>query len=312
MSRSQLEKLSILNTADFSDHFTFSVVQEGSDEASRQVLSIEPASVPIIEDGQTIILTKNYDLTVSGLFKEDTISSLQTLADNRTSLVFGGFGIGGQILQLEGAMNVNQVFSESASFRFNSPREAKGVYDLTTVSPLHAHTGTGKHTSGLSYSTNGLALYKWGAASAGSGITAYGWEKSSGATVSFATSTNQQTLSSTGGVKKLYRNIYLPFGGKTLYFNIDVVTANDDNASENGISIKMISYTGDETGVDVDGTATSITSDDNGTVKQASITPTSDAKMVQVIVQLGTDDTLIFKNPTLQTSSTYEFVEFNT
>ena len=302
MSRSQLEKLSILNTADFSDHFTFSVVQEGSDEASRQVLSIEPASSPIIEDGQTIILSKNFDLTVSGLFKASTISSLQTLADNRTSLVFGGFGIGGQILQLEGAMNVNQVFSESASFRFNSPREATGGYDSTT----------GKHTSGLSYSTNGLALYKWGAASAGSGITAYGWEKSSGASVSFATSTNQQTLSSTGGVKKLYRNIYLPFGGKTLYFNIDVVTADNQATSENDISIKMISYTGNETGVDVDGTATEITSADNGTVKQASITPTSDAKMVQVIVQLGTDDTLVFKNPTLQTSSTYNFVEFNT
>ena len=302
MSRSQLEKLSILDTANFSNHFTFSVVQEGSDEASRQVLSIEPASAPIIEDGQTIILTKNYDLTVSGLFKSSTISSLQALADSRTSLVFGGFGLGGQILQLEGAMNVNQVFSESASFRFNSPREATGGYDSVT----------GKHTSGLSYSTNGLSLYKWGAASAGSGITAYGWEKSSGATVSFATSTNQQTLSSSGGVKKLYRNIYLPFGGKTLYFNIDVVTADNQSTDENGISIKMISYTGDETGIDVDGTATSITSSDNGTVKQASITPSSDAKMVQVIIQLGTDDTLVFKNPTLQTSSTYDFVEFNT
>ena len=302
MSRSQLEKLSILDTSNFSNHFTFSVVQEGSDEASRQVLSIEPASTVVIEDGQTLVPSKNYDLTVSGLFKNNTISSLQTLANNRTELVFGGFGLGGQILQLEGAMNLNQAFTESASFRFNSPREARGGYD----------SSTGKHSSGLSYSTNGLALYKWGAASAGSGITAYGWQKEMGASVSFATSTNQQTLSSGGGVKKLYRNIYLPFGGKTLYFNIDVVTANDDNASENGISIKMISYTGDETGVDVDGTATSITSADNGTVKQASITPTSDAKMVQVIVQLGTDDTLVFINPTLQTSSTYEFVEFNT
>ena len=302
MSRSQLEKLSILNTANFSNHFTFSVVQEGSDEASRQVISIEPSSTPIIEDGQSIILTKNYDLTVSGLFKASTISSLQTLADNRTSLVFGGFGLGGQILQLEGAMNVNQIFSESASFRFNSPREATGGYNSTT----------GKHTSGLSYSTNGLALYKWGAASSGNGILAYGWEKTSGASVSFATSTARQTFSSSAGVQKLTRNIYLPFGGKTLYFNIDVVTANDQSTDGNGISIKMISYTGDETGVDVDGTATGITSSDNGTVKQASITPSTDAKMVQVIVQLGTDDSLVFKNPTLQTSSTYDFVEFNT
>lgn len=306
MSRSQLEKISIADVPSgvgaFDYYNTFSVVQEGSDEASRQVLSIEPASSPIIEDGQTLITSKNYDLTVSGLFKADTISGLQGLADARTEVVFGGFGLGGQILQMDGSLNLGQVFTETASFRFNSPREAKGGYDSVT----------GKHTAGLSYSTNGLALYKWGAASAGSGITAYGWQKSGGATVSFATSTNQQTLSSSGGVKKLYRNIYLPFGGKTLYFNIDVVTADNQATDENGISIKMISYTGNETGVDVDGTATEITSADNGTVKQASITPSSDAKMVQVIVQLGTDDTLVFKNPTLQTSSTYEFVEFNT
>lgn len=302
MSRSQLEKLSILDTSNFSNHFTFSVVQEGSDEASRQVLSIEPASTVVIEDGQTLVPSKNYDLTVSGLFKNDTISSLQTLANNRTELVFGGFGLGGQILQLEGAMNLNQAFTESASFRFNSPREAKGGYDSVT----------GKHSSGLSYSTNGLALYKWGAASSGNGILAYGWSKTAGGTVSFAGSTNQQTLSSSGGVQKLTRNVYLPFGGKTLYFNIHVVTADDQSTDANGISIKMISYDDNGSVIDVDGTAQAITSADNDSVVQASITPSSDAKMLQVVIQLGTDDTLVFKNPTLQTSSTYEFVEFNT
>jgi len=296
MSRSQLEKLSILNTADFSDHFTFSVVQEGSDEASRQVLSIEPASSPIIEDGQTIILSKNFDLTVSGLFKASTISSLQTLADNRTSLVFGGFGLGGQILQLEGAMNVNQVFSESASFRFNSPREATGGYDSTT----------GKHTSGLSYSNNGLALYKWGAAAAtGANALAYGWTKSAG-TVSFSTVTNAQTFTHSSAAT-LHRDVYLPFDGRTLYFNINV-TALSDDSGDSTIKIKLESFDDNGSTSDVSN-ETVISSTGN---KQVSITPTSDAKMIRASVIIGSSDSISFKEPTLQLDSTYNFVEFNT
>ena len=296
MSRSQLEKLSILNTADFSDHFTFSVVQEGSDEASRQVLSIEPASSPIIEDGQTIILSKNFDLTVSGLFKASTISSLQTLADNRTSLVFGGFGLGGQILQLEGAMNINQVFSESASFRFNSPREATGGYDSTT----------GKHTSGLSYSTNGLALYKWGAAAAtGANALAYGWTKSAG-TVSFSTVTNAQTFTHSSAAT-LHRDVYLPFDGRTLYFNINV-TALSDDSGDSTIKIKLESFDDNGSTSDVSN-ETVISSTGN---KQVSITPTSDAKMIRASVIIGSSDSISFKEPTLQLDSTYNFVEFNT
>lgn len=296
MSRSQLEKLSILNTADFSDHFTFSVVQEGSDEASRQVLSIEPASSPIIEDGQTIILSKNFDLTVSGLFKASTISSLQTLADNRTSLVFGGFGLGGQILQLEGAMNVNQVFSESASFRFNSPREATGGYDSTT----------GKHTSGLSYSNNGLALYKWGAAAAtGANALAYGWTKSAG-TVSFSTVTNAQTFTHSSAAT-FHRDVYLPFDGRTLYFNINV-TALSDDSGDSTIKIKLQSFDDNGSTSDVSD-ETVISSTGN---KQVSITPTSDAKMIRASVIIGSSDSISFKEPTLQLDSTYNFVEFNT
>jgi len=296
MSRSQLEKLSILNTADFSDHFTFSVVQEGSDEASRQVLSIEPASSPIIEDGQTIILSKNFDLTVSGLFKASTISSLQTLADNRTSLVFGGFGLGGQILQLEGAMNINQVFSESASFRFNSPREATGGYDSTT----------GKHTSGLSYSNNGLALYKWGAAAAtGANALAYGWTKSAG-TVSFSTVTNAQTFTHSSAAT-LHRDVYLPFDGRTLYFNINV-TALSDDSGDSTIKIKLESFDDNGSTSDVSN-ETVISSTGN---KQVSITPTSDAKMIRASVIIGSSDSISFKEPTLQLDSTYNFVEFNT
>jgi hypothetical protein len=169
MSRSQLEKLSIADVPSgagaFDYYNTFSVVQEGSDEASRQVLSIEQGAAPVIEDGQTIVMTKNYDLTVSGLFKASTISGLQTLADNRTDVVFGGFGLGGQILQMDGKLNLGQILSETASFRFNSPREASGGYD----------SSTGKHSSEINYCTNGLAQYKWQEGST-SGLAA-GWIK---------------------------------------------------------------------------------------------------------------------------------------
>jgi hypothetical protein len=304
MSRSQLEKLSILNTANFSNHFTFSVVQEGSDEASRQVLSIEPASAPIIEDGQTIILTKNYDLTVSGLFKEDTISSLQALADNRTSLVFGGFGLGGQILQLEGAMNVNQVFSETASFRFNSPREAKGGYDLTTVSPLHAHTGTGKHTSALSYSTNGFALYKWGDQD-GSGI-ADGWTVT-GTDTTTSFSNGVQVIDSGSSTLTMTRDVYLPFDGRAIYFNIKT---NAGDAPTGTVNIQLISYTDDGTTPDQTGSAVSVTAAD--TAYQATVSPSSDAKMIRAIISLASGADLEFKEPTLELDSTYNFVEFNT
>jgi hypothetical protein len=302
MSRSQLEKLSIsqipTSGTSFTYYNTFSVVQEGSDEASRQVLMIEPASSPIIEDGQTLITSKNFDLTVSGLFKASTISGLQTLADARTSVVFGGIGLGGQILQAEGSINVNQVFSETASFRFNSPREATGGYD----------SATGKHTSRLAYSTNGLCLYKWGAAAAtGTSALAYGWTKSAG-TVSFASSNDGVQTFSHSGDATLHRDIYLPFDGtKTFHFNINV-TAITDGGAGNTVKIKLQSYT-DYANTSDQASETTITSTGN---KQVSITPTSSAKMIRAIIIIAANDSISFKQPTVELDSTYDFTEFNT
>ena len=304
MSRSQLEKLSIADVPSgagaFDYYNTFSVVQEGSDEASRQVLSIEQGTAPVIEDGQTIVMTKNYDLTVSGLFKASTISGLQTLADNRTDVVFGGFGLGGQILQMDGKLNLGQILGETASFRFNSPREATGGYN----------TGTGKdgkHTSRLSYSTNGLALYKWGAAAlTGNNALAYGWTKSAG-TVSFSTVTNAQTFTYTGDAT-LHRDVYLPFDGRTLYFNISV-TALSDQDTANTIKMKLQAFTDNGTTEDVTAVEEIITTTGN---KQISITPSSSAKMLRASIIIADDDSISFKEPTLQLDSTYNFVEFNT
>ena len=297
MSRSQLEKISIADVPSSNGAFdyynTFSVVQEGSDEASRQVLSIEPASSPIIEDGQTLITSKNYDLTVSGLFKSSTISGLQTLADNRTQVVFGGFGLGGQILQAEGSINLGQVFSETASFRFNSPREATGGYF------------EGKHTSNLSSSTNGLSLYKWQVGSTAN--LAAGWTLT-GSAPNNVFAGGVQTLDPDTDTATMFRYLYLPFDGNTtIYFHVKTGT---DTAVSGSPTMNIISYTDYANAVDVTGTPTTFSGDDTEHV--VSITPSSSAKMIKVIITVPAGDLLDFTNPTVQTSSTYNFVEFNT
>ena len=310
MSRSQLEKLSIADVPSSNGAFdyynTFSVVQEGSDEASRQVLSIEPATTPIIEDGQSIIMTKNYDLTVSGLFKKETISGLQTLADNRTDVVFGGFGLGGQILQMDGKLNLGQVLGETASFRFNSPREAKGGYDVNVTSP--AYNGSGKHSAELCYSTNGLAMYKWQEGST-SGLAA-GWTKSTNGTASWDSNNEEQDFTTTAaGGATLHRDLFLPFDGlKTIYFNVEFTGVTDSDTA-NTVLLKIQSFSDYADTEDVTEAELIVTTIGE---KQVSITPSSESKMIRVIVAIGQNDTISFKNPTVQTSSTYNFVEFNT
>ena len=300
MSRSQLEKLSIADVPSAAGAFdyynTFSVVQEGSDEASRQVLSIEQGAAPVIEDGQTIVMTKNYDLTVSGLFKASTISGLQTLADNRTDVVFGGFGLGGQILQMDGKLNLGQILSETASFRFNSPREASGGYD----------SSTGKHSSGINYCTNGLAQYKWQEGSTTAGLAA-GWELT-GSAPNNAFAGGVQTLDPDTDAATMFRYLYLPFDGNTtVYFHVKTGT---DTAVSGSPTMNIISYTDYANAVDVTGTPETFVDDDTEYV--VSITPSSSAKMIKVIITVPSGDLLDFTNPTVQTSSTYNFVEFNT
>lgn len=299
MSRSQLEKLSIADVPSgagaFDYYNTLSVVQEGSDEASRQVLSIERGTAPVIEDGQTIVMTKNYDLTVSGLFKQSTISGLQSLADNRTDVVFGGFGLGGQILQMDGKLNLGQVLGETASFRFNSPREATGGYD----------SSTGKHTSELCYSYNGLAMYKWQEGST-SGLAA-GWTKTNG-TATWDSSNEEQDFTTSGVAgASLHRDLFLPCDGRTIYFYVDMTASSITTGSN--IKIEAFSDYG-STNVGTADTET-IPNGSTATLTASMVVPDT-AKMIRISVNIGQDDTISFKNPTVQLDSTYSFVEFNT
>jgi hypothetical protein len=151
-----------------------------------------------------------------------------------------------------------------------------------------------------------LALYKWGAAAAtGANALAYGWTKSAG-TVSFSTVTNAQTFTHSSAAT-LHRDVYLPFDGRTLYFNINV-TALSDDSGDSTVKIKLESFDDNGSTSDVSD-ETVISSTGN---KQVSITPTSDAKMIRASVIIGSSDSISFKEPTLELDSTYNFVEFNT
>lgn len=146
---SQLIKLALLNPADYTEALTFSVVQDGVAEATRQVMSIEPDSITI-EDEQTLHTSKLYNLTVAGVFSESAKSQLRTWSSARTELAMVGYGIDDDIFYATGAINVDESYDTHLSFYFTSPRRAVGGY-----------TSTGVHSGKMIYDKNGFAYYKW-------------------------------------------------------------------------------------------------------------------------------------------------------
>lgn len=284
----QLSKLALVNTSDLTETLQFSVVQEGAAEASRQVISIEP-NTQVIENNREIITSKNYNITVTGVYSQSAKAQLFTWADAQTNLVFTGYGLDDSILQMEGTLQINKGFEDNMSFRFSSAREAKGGYDSTT----------GKHSAEMSYCKNGLALYGWQEGSTTD--LAAGWTDTV-ETLDF-TSGVQTLTDATVGSGTMYRDIHFPFPAKTLTFSIDVT---EDSASSALIGIQCYDDTGSTTGVQA---TTSISG--TGTT-QVSKTLVSACEYVRVSIEIGSTDTVKFQNPTLQLSTDYEFVEFNT
>jgi hypothetical protein len=284
----QLSKLALVNTSDLTETLLFSVVQEGAAEASRQVISIEP-NTQVIENNREIITSKNYNITVTGVYSQSAKAQLYTWAQAQTNLVFTGYGLDDSILQMEGTLQINKGFEDNMSFRFSSAREAKGGYDSTT----------GKHTAEMSYVKNGLALY--------------GWQEGSTTDLAAGWTDTVETLDFTAGVQTLtdasvgsgtmYRDIHFPFPAKTLTFSIDVT---EDSASSALIGIQCYDDAGSTTGVQA---TTSISG--TGTT-QVSKTLVAACEYVRVSIEIGSTDTVKFQNPTLQLSTDYEFVEFNT
>ena len=295
----QLNKLAIINNSvDGSENFDalsetkiFSVVQEGAAEASRQIISIEP-NTQIIENNREVITSKVYNITATGLYSTASRTQLNTWAANQTTLVFSGIGLDGSILQAEGTLQVVTQFEDNASFRFTSSREAVGGYS----------SSTGKHTSEMSYSKNGLSLFNWQEGSTTD--LAAGWTNDGVETLDFTSGVQELTDATVGG-GNIYRDIHFPFPSKSVTFSIDVTDDSTDNA-EALIGIQCYDSSNNATG------AKATTAIDGIGTTQVTKTLVSACEYIRVSVEIGDTDTLDFQNPTLQLSTDYEFVEFNT
>lgn len=299
----QLTKIALIDTTTLSDTMTFSVVQDGAAESSRQVITIEPNTV-MIENERELIHSKNYNITVAGLFTSSAnATKLNTWATNQTPLVFSGFGLDGSILHAEGTIQMNRGFENRLSFRFTSLREAKGGYI----------SSTGKHSAEMSYCTNGLALYQWG--DGNSDNLANGWTDADSIANAF-TSSVQTINNGSGGDASLERIIYFPFPNVQLSFfaNFTTVTVHVD------LNVEIEAY-------DASGTLLGDEESDvpgSGGVRMATIDLPASTNYIKVKVNAADDDIASFKEPTLQVThfangetlankqAEYNFVEFNT
>ncbi len=314
----QLTKLALINNSvdgggafnALSETQTFSVVQEGAAEASRQVLSIEP-NTQIIENEREIITSKVYNITATGLYSSASRSQLNTWATNQTSLIFSGIGLDGSMLQAEGTLQMVKQFEDNASFRFNSSREAVGGYN----------SATGKHTADLIYSQNGLCLFKWGRGNTddAAGYEFGGSPSNIDALTLFDTSAEDQRIKTSGAIT-FERLIHFPFPLTKLTAFVSVTEASE---STTNLSIKAynssnsaLAGAADDSGFDTRvGTATALNG--TGTKFYSRVLPATTEYIEVVYTIAGTEDFKI-KQPTLQiiqgtaVAGDYNFVEFNT
>ena len=300
----QLNKLALVNTSALTETKTFSVIQEGAAEASRQVISIE-ANTAIIENNREIITSKIFNITLTGLYDSSTATQLKTWVDNRTNLVFTGFSVDGRILQAEGELSKVEGFEDNLSFRFTSPREAVGGYNSTT----------GEHTASMSYSKNGFSLYKWlgvGSPSRAANWTAGGTTLTS--TSTFNSGNEKQRLkndAATSATATFTHRVYFPFAGKQLTAFVEVTDVTDFDP------IPTMTITAKDNANNIEGSAVSVNLNSTG-VKLATLTLPADTHHVEVAFNIhGTNDIKI-KKPSLQittgtpTSDDRNFEEFNT
>lgn len=272
---SQLIKLALLNPSDYTQTLTFSVVQDGVAEATRQVMSIEPESITI-EDEQSIHTTKIYNLTVAGLFSESAKSQLRSWSAASTELVMIGYGVGGNIFHAFGAINVKDNYEDHVSFFFSSQRRAVGGY-----------ASDGQHSAEMIYSQNGFCMYKWDS-NLGGWNTTGNWSSTSLALL---------------GDETASRIIEFPFEQA-----VSMSVAVQSYVGNPTISLTEIDSSGVETEID------SITVASNGR-RVVTGTPSSSAVRLKLSVVCDADDEIVFSNPAFnlgtKTSSTAIFSEFN-
>jgi len=285
----QLLKLGLQDASSLADTQTFSVFQEGAEEASRQAVEIE-ANSSIIENEREIITSKVYSIMATGDYSNAKRTQLRTWADASTELKVSGFGLDGSILQADRAITAKFGAEDNASMRIMSKEEGVGGY-----------ASNGKHTSGMSYCKNGLALYKW-QEGATTGIAA-GWQKTGGVT---SWSGELQSFTTTGASDVfLYRDIYFPFPNKQVNFGVDVegtITVTDS------ASVQIVAY--DSAGSTI-GSASTTEIASTGVNDIARVLP-SGTEYIRVQVQINDVGALTFKNASLNLGNDYLFEEFLT
>ena len=216
------------------------------------------------------------------------------------------------MLQAEGTLQMVKQFEDNASFRFNSPREAVGGYN----------SATGKHTSDLMYSQNGLCLFKWGRGNTddAAGYEFGGSSSNINATTLFDTSAEDQRIHTSGAIT-FERLIHFPFPLTKLTAFVNVTSA--ASASTTTLSIKAynssnsaLAGAADDSGFDTRvGTATALNG--TGTKFYSRVLPAT-TEYIEVVYTIAGAEDFKIKRPTLQiiqgtaAAGDYNFVEFNT
>lgn len=278
---SQLTKLALVES-DNTLH-TFSVVQDGVAEATRQAFSIEADDVTI-ENERRLIASKLYNITVAGLLTNQTVSDIYDLSSNDTDLEFAGFGIK-HILQGTGHINANDGFDGNLSIYFTSPRRAVGGY-----------LSTGVHSAGVVYCENGLALYKWQESSTSdvpAGYTASG-------TTTWDEVNEELDIASSASIERTFA---FPFSTPLTF---SVVASNVSGDPQMNV-VEL-----DESGSTV--TTNSVTLSNGTTVLQ--FTPDTTTVDLKLQFVADADDSVTIKNPAMnlgtRSASEVVFTEFNT
>lgn len=295
--KSQLIKLAIINPSDITEMILFSVVQDGAAEASRQAVSIEKEGSVVLEAGRTLITSKTYDVTVTGLFSSSALTQLEDWESNSTDVVFVGYTLDDRILIREGNVLFNQGFEGHSSFRFNSHSEASGGYD----------SSTGKHTSNMTLCKNALAMHKFGDAN-NDGVSD-GWTISGTGTLTTTFSNGIQEFDVNGGTRNMYKSVYFPFPSKQITFGANVEVYSDAG-SDGSVTLKVEGFDSSDTST---GSSNTVVSGLGG--EQVTFTIPSGTVYLTASIINNDVESFRFSKPSLHLGATYsdnEFEEFNT
>ena len=317
----QLVKLALIDTSAITDGGdpstadieTFSIFQEGAQDASRQVFSIEP-NVVTLEGGFELIESKTYAMDVAGLFNQSTRTKIKNWSKNRTPLYVSGYGLDGHVLYGYGAISAVVGTGTNMSFRFRMQNDAKGGYD----------SSTSLHSSMLSYSDNGFSLYKWEENPFGVSLNPKMFGTSNppielDRTLSVIASdpeslTGTPTRSWSSGWRVQcaagdkffnYSRVWFPFGGLTVHFTVDTTITLGGSPADSLISIRPK----DENNATLANFNNTFSS---GTQQTISGTLPADTQTLLFTLRTDEDTTIVWNNPIWSIGSAKPYTEFNT